>query len=221
MSWVVLARVTVGLLTLGSVWGQQNRENENPPKRASDLSVQATRAFVRGDWQEASRFYHEILEGDPENPLILANLGSVEYQQGDFPACCHYLEKALALESDLPASREMLGMAYYRMGRSLRALAHLARAVDDQPESPRARNQMAVVLQSMEWYDGAEQSLRRAIQLDPEYRDAHYNLALVYADRDPPSLALSRQHYRKARELGVSADPVLEKRLVLAEGTKE
>ena len=67
----------------------------------------------------------------------------------------------------------------------------------------------------MGWYDGAEKSLLQAIQLDPDYQDAHFNLALIYLDRDPPSLKLASKHYREARRLGVPADKELEKRLKL------
>ena len=177
------------------------------------LSEQATIAFGKSDWQQARQLYHQILEHEPENAMILANLGAIEYQLGDYTASCHYLESALAKKADLMSSREMLGMAYHLNKQPLRALATLAIAVAEQPESPRAHNQLAVVLQAMAWYDGAEKSLLKAIQLDPEYRDAHFNLALIYMDRDVPSLKLARKHYDKAVKLGATPDSDLKKRL--------
>ena len=177
------------------------------------LSEQATVAFGKSDWQKARQLYHQILEHEPENPMILANLGAIEYQLGDYTASCHYLESALSKKADLMSSREMLGMAYHLNKKPLRAVAALATAVADQPESPRAHNQLAVVLQAMAWYDGAEKSLLKAIQLDPDYQDAHFNLALIYIDREVPSLKLARQHYEKAVELGATPDQELEKRL--------
>ena len=145
--------------------------------------------------------------------MILANLGAIEYQLGDYTASCYYLESALAKKPELISSREMLGMAYHLNKKPLRAVAALATAVADQPESPRAHNQLAVVLQAMAWYDGAEKSLLKAIQLDPDYRDAHFNLALIYVDRDVPSLTLAGKHYDKAVELGAPPNKELEKRL--------
>lgn len=177
------------------------------------LSEQATLAFGKSDWQEARQLYNQILEHEPENPMILANLGAIEYQLGDYTASCYYLERALAKKPELISSREMLGMAYHLNKKPLRAVAALATAVADQPESPRAHNQLAVVLQAMAWYDGAEKSLLKAIQLNPDYRDAHFNLALIYVDREVPSLTLASKHYDKAVELGAPRDEELEKRL--------
>jgi Tfp pilus assembly protein PilF len=177
------------------------------------LSEQATVAFGKSDWQEARQLYNKILEHEPRNPMILANLGAIEYQLGDYTASCYYLESALAKKADLMSSREMLGMAYHLNKKPLRAVATLATAVANQPESPRAHNQLAVVLQAMAWYDGAEKSLLKAIQLDPDYRDAHFNLALIYIDRKAPSSKLARKHYETAVELGATPDKELEERL--------
>ncbi len=195
----------------GESWRAERRE----------LNEKAARAFAEGDWQEANHVYQKILQREPDNPLILANLGAVEYQLDDLRACCHYLERALALKGDLVASREMLGMAYHRREKPLRAVSALSRAVADQPESARTHNQLAVVLQSMGWFDGAEKSLRQAIQLDPEFRDAHFNLALVYMERQPPSVELAKRHYQRARLLGVPKDAELERQLGLEEGVAE
>ena len=48
----------------------------------------------------------------------------------------------------------------------------------------------------------AETALRTALTLDPLYADADYNLALLYAGEEPPSLALAKFHYQKAVALG-------------------
>lgn len=223
----VLLPSLIAIQLLPKAEGQEGDGSPSGPPAKSDdwtderraLNEKATQAFAGADWQQASHFYQKILEREPDNPLILANLGAVEYQLRDLQACCHYLEKALRLKPDLVASREMLGMAYHLREMPMRAVAALSRAVADQPESPRALNQLAVVLQSQGWYDGAERSLRRAIQLDPSFRDAHFNLALVYTDREPSAEALARQHYLKARQLGSAVDEELEKQLGISEKT--
>ena len=59
----------------------------------------------------------------------------------------------------------------------------------------------------------AEAALRRAIQLQPDHAVAHNNLAVVYATQTPPSLALARWHYQKARAAGHPRNAPLEKML--------
>ena len=147
-----VALVSVGLLVA--------QDDAAWVRKRTVVHEQATNAFAEEDWQEAQHLYNRILEHEPRNPLILANLGVVEYRLNDLRACTHYLEMALALKHDLHASREMLGMAYYQDKQPCRALSALARAVGDQPKEARAHNQLAVVLQAMEWFDGAGSSLQ-------------------------------------------------------------
>ena len=66
---------------------------EDWTSRRREVSEKATRAFAAKDWQEAHHLYSKILEKEPDNPLILANLGAVEYQLGDLKACYHHLER--------------------------------------------------------------------------------------------------------------------------------
>ena len=208
---LLIAIFSLGLL--GSPVAENDDADVPRVREREAVHEQATNAFAKQDWNQAQHLYNRILEHEPRNPLILANLGSVEYQLDDLKACTQYLEMALALKNDLHASREMLGMAYYQDKQPYRALAALARAVGDQPKEARAHNQLAVVLQAMKWFDGAESSLKTAVQLDPEYLDAHYNLALFYLDTEPRRLKLARKHYEIAKQLGMASSELMEKRL--------
>jgi len=203
----------VALVSVGLLVAQDDAEDAAWVRKRTVVHEQATNAFADEDWEESQYLYNRILGHEPRNPLILANLGVVEYRLNDLRACTHYLEMALALKHDLHASREMLGMAYYQDKQPYRALSALARAVGDQPKEARAHNQLAVVLQAMEWFDGAGSSLQNAVTLDPEYLDAHHNLALFYLDVDLARPELARKHYELARGLGLPTSEVLEKRL--------
>ena len=59
----------------------------------------------------------------------------------------------------------------------------------------------------------AESAFRRAIQLAPENGEAHHNLAIVYATRQPPALELARWHYQKGLASGHPKDSKLEQML--------
>ena len=50
-------------------------------------------------------------------------------------------------------------------------------------------------------------ALREATSLDPLSREAHFNLAVVYATQTPPSTELAREHYDKAQKLGYERLP--------------
>ena len=51
---------------------------------------------------------------------------------------------------------------------------------------------------------GSETQLKKAIELKPEYSDAHFNLAVLYATTQPPSLTRAKEHYVKATALGAA-----------------
>ena len=61
--------------------------------------------------------------------------------------------------------------------------------------------------------EAAEKELLKAIEARPDYADAHFNLAVIFASQNPPSLELARKHYTKALALGMDKDPELEKLL--------
>jgi TPR repeat protein len=49
--------------------------------------------------------------------------------------------------------------------------------------------------------------------LNGNYSNAHFNLAVMYANTEPPSLELARKHYEMAKSLGAEPDSVMERRL--------
>jgi Tfp pilus assembly protein PilF len=72
---------------------------------------------------------------------------------------------------------------------------------------------LAIVLKTQGWTDAAEAELQRAIELNPDYGIAHFNLALMYLERKPPALELTRRHYDKAVQLGLERDDIVERKL--------
>ena len=55
---------------------------------------------------------------------------------------------------------------------------------------------MAVVINDYGWGPAAVTELQRAIQIDPNYADAHFNLALMYLEQEPPATELARAAIR-------------------------
>ena len=81
------------------------------------------------------------------------------------------------------------------------------------PADPRAHNSLAIILKRIGWTNGAEVELQKALDLDPDYTEAHFNLAVMYLERKPPSLEMAGRHYRKARALGAAPDEIVEQQI--------
>jgi tetratricopeptide (TPR) repeat protein len=189
------------------------RETGKLPELTTELSQHAAAAVSKRDWTTAREAYREMLAGDPDNALALANLGSVELQLRDLDAAVEHLDQAVRQRPALTQTWLTLGIAYYEREDNLRALSAISRAVADKPDDPRARNYLAATAKALGWLGAAESELQRALDLDPNYAEAHYNLALIYLDRHPPVLEIARRHYLKAVELGTPRDSLVEKQL--------
>jgi len=183
------------------------------PPNTENLAQKAAKAFAAQDWAGARKAYREMLEVDPENSLAWANLGAVEQQAGQIQAAVDCFEKSVGFNSDLVQSWLALGQLYAARGDQYRAVSVFARAIHEDPEDARAHNYLAIVLKTQGWTDAAEAELQRAIELNPDYGIAHFNLALMYLERKPPALELTRRHYDKAVQLGLERDDIVERKL--------
>jgi Flp pilus assembly protein TadD len=158
---------------------------------------------------------------DPANAGAWTNLGKVQLQQQKTDVAIVSLEKAVALQPTLAEAWSALGMAYESSKAPMRAVSCLTRAVHENPADARIRNSLAIVLKHVGWTDAAESELQKALDLDPRYSEAHFNLAVMYLERRPPSLELARRHYESARQLGAEPDKELEAQLAGKEPAAE
>jgi Flp pilus assembly protein TadD len=137
----------------------------------------------------------------------------VQLQQQKTGEAIASLEKAVALQPTLSEAWSALGMAYAATDAPMRAVSCLTRAVHENPGDARTRNSLAIVLKKAGWTGAAESELQKALDLDPRYSEAHFNLAVMYLERRPPSLEMARRHYQAARELGAEPDKEMEAQL--------
>jgi len=173
-------------------------------------------AFQRGDYKTGREFLQKALELDPNHPITLVNLGSLEYRDGQLEEAEKHLRKATRVAPESFAAWMTLGVVAYEARKDDLALAALAQAVLLEPSNAQAHAYLGVTLGRKGWLDGAEASLARAVQLDETSRDAHFNLAVILLQRNPPSVELARKHYLRARELGAESDSLIEKQLELS-----
>ncbi len=164
-------------------------------------------------WKPARTAWEAVLKLEPENAAALSNLGKVQVQLGDFEGARTSLEKATLLKPSLVDSWLTLGQAYLELKAPMMAISATTRGVAENPSDPRSHNTLAIVLKRVGWTNGAEAELQKALDLDPNYSEAHFNLAVMYLERMPPSLEMASRHYRRARALGATPDPLIEKQI--------
>ena len=177
------------------------------------LSKKAAEAFGKKDWATARAAYKEMLTLDPENALAWANLGAVEQQSKHVKEAIECFEKSVLYHPSLVQSWNALGLLHSAKGDTYLAMSMFTRAIHEDPLDAHAHNYLAITSRNLGWNATAEFELERAIELNPKYGIAHFNLALLYVDQKPPSIALAKLHYQNALALGVEKDEIVERRL--------
>ena len=190
---------------------QEPAESESLPDEVRELVGQAKKLFEVKNYIEAEKIYQKIVEKIPNSYFVLSNLGAVQIEGGKLSAAEVALKKAVEINGGDSYAYTNLGIAYSRQGKFGEAIGALQKAIVSDEEDAVAHNYLGACLGQREQWNDAETELKRAIELKPEYPDAHFNLAVLYATTQPPSLQLAKEHYAKATALGAAPDALLER----------
>ncbi len=181
------------------------------PEELREFAKDGALASAAKQWQKAKVAYQGMVKAAPEHPLALANLGTVEFRLEEYEAARDHLRQSLSIAPEVAHHWLVLALCYYELEDLDLAMSCLFRARHEDKTDPRVHLYLAVMARDYGWQSAAEIELQRAIILDPQYTDAHYNLAMLYLERDPPSYELARRHYYFALDLGGKPDREIEK----------
>lgn len=144
----------------------------------------------QGLWDEAVQQCHQALALQPDDALVLFNLGTLLARQGDAKAALEGLEKAVAQEPQWAEAHYTLGTVLLQQERYREATTAFERALECHATYPEAHFNRgnAHALRGLEadgaldYYelDCAITAYKTAIQQRPGYAAALYNLGMVY-----------------------------------------
>jgi Flp pilus assembly protein TadD len=183
------------------------------PAGTAELVASAQRHFSHQEFDAAEADYRKILERDPNNGIVLANLATIELQEEKFAEAEQHITAAVAQSPNDAYNLSTLGYLKFRQEKYDEALDSLSRAAQLDPNNPEIQNYLGVTLSHKGQRKAAESALRRALQLSPNYAPAHNNLAVIYLTQTPPWPEMARWHYQKALDGGQPHNPDLEKML--------
>ena len=190
---------------------QEPPQAELLPEQVRELVQQAKSLFENKNYADAEKIYQRLVERIPNNYFVLSNLGVVQIESGKLSDAEAALKKAVGINGNDSYAYTNLGIAYSRQGKFDEAIGVLHKAVTFNSSNAVAHNYLGVCLGQEEQWNEAEVQLKKAVELKPEYSDAHFNLAVLYATTEPPSLQLAKEHYVKATALGAAPDASLER----------
>jgi tetratricopeptide (TPR) repeat protein len=141
-------------------------------------------------WDDAIQHYQRALASQPDDALLLFNLGTLLAQQGDLPTAHTHLENVIAQRQQWAEAHYNLGTVLLRQERYREAIDALKRASDCRDIYPEAHfnrgNAHAMrgldTDGTLDYYelDCAINAYKTAIQQRPGYTAALYNLGMIY-----------------------------------------
>jgi tetratricopeptide (TPR) repeat protein len=191
-------------------------ENESPDSEAGLYELKqaislepnsiAANIFMGLYWQrqeqydQAMNYLNSADKLDPDNPILLAEIGNIIAESGDLPAAQEFYEYAIELAPNDPTFWRLLvefSLRYQIQVREL-ALPAARRAVILAPRDPKSLDVMGHTLVLLGDELNAERFLRRAIHLDPSYAPAYLHLGLVNLERGDASGAVENLNIAKS-----------------------
>ncbi len=180
------------------------------PPELKPLVDEARELYTQKKFDEAAAKYRELLKRDPENLYGLSNLAVIRFQQDRLEEAEHLLNRALQIAPNDAFSHATIGSIYFKLNRIDEAIDELGLAIKLNRNNPEAYNYYGIACWKKGWHSAAVNALYNAIEIKHDYADAHYNLALIFSEKQA-DIPIAKFHYRKALDLGRPRDPNLEK----------
>ncbi|MDF1751174.1 MAG: tetratricopeptide repeat protein [Verrucomicrobiales bacterium] len=176
----------------------------------AQLDKSARLDFQEGRYAEAEEGFLRYLHFRPRSVPCLCNLGILKIALKNFDEAQEYLQKAVAIDKSSGQAFYLLGRTYFLQEKYDEALSHLQQGIELQPDNAQAHNCVGVIACKKGWVARAERAFVKAISIEPRFGDAHFNLAVLFSTHGQGDFEKAKEHYLKARELGVPADASIE-----------
>ncbi len=137
----------------------------------------AVTLLKEGRYEEAIPLLRLLHSAQPDDSVVLYNLGIAESDQGGFEAAIDYLTLATQIDPTNWRAYIGLGVAQQRVGDIEAAERSLERAVEVEPGDGHAHLNLGAVLEHMDRSEEAERHLREAVRLLPDNQQAVFGLA--------------------------------------------
>ncbi len=167
----------------------------------------------KGRFGDAEKKFLDVLRQDENNLYVLNHVAEAQIEQNHFDDAAKTLEKALAVDAQDAAALYVRGKLLFYQQKYDESFESLSLSSKSEPEKYQTQYWLGRVLIQKGQRGAAETALRKSVQLQPRWGNAHYLLAFIYNNQQPPFKELSRWHYREAVRNGYPPNAEFEKML--------
>lgn len=155
-------------------------------KIKSDTSIYNNLAVIltmRGELDEALKWYKKAIQFDPANSEAYYNVSNILLSQGAFDQAITGYEKALSINPRYVKAYINLAIALSQEGRIDKAIHRLDEASKIAPGNVDIHYNMAMMLGQQGRVDEAIEHLGEAVKIQPRNVSIHYNLAMALGQK--------------------------------------
>jgi tetratricopeptide (TPR) repeat protein len=144
---------------------------------------EAIRKLDRGQLKEGQTILESLRREQPDNPVVLYNLGMCYSEQGKLEASIDVLERCVNLAPDYTNAYAALGYSYARAGQTEKALEILEKARQQDLDNAFVLKNLGSVYGNQGRLDEAIECFERAVEIQPESPEILYGLAYAYEQK--------------------------------------
>ena len=150
--------------------------------------------------EEAIQESQEALKMDPEYESAIYTLAQAYKRQKKYEEALAGYERLMELDPRDNKPVHNIGDVYLEMEELDKAIFYFQKAIDLDPQRGEVtRRQLGVAYMKKKMLVEAEAEFKSALEMNPRLPNGHYNLALVYEEKNEPGKAV--EEYKKEIEL--------------------
>ncbi len=174
----------------------------HPTSHAPDIQLAlglASQHYNAGRLAEAEALYQQILQADPDQPMVLHILGVIAHRMGKNDIAVDRITRALAVKPDFVLAYNSLGSALKELGRFDEAVDHYQKALELKPNIADVHFNLGNAKKKLGRLDEAVDHYRKALAIKPTFAEAHINLGNMFLELRRLDEAVD--HYQKALDI--------------------
>lgn len=161
----------------------------NPLEAQEDLAARAEEAQHQGDYRTAAQIYQKMLEAEPHDAEVRANLGLMHHLLGEYTAAIREFRTALQENSRLFVPNLFLGLDLLQVEKPNEAISYLKRAQDLNPHDANAALGLGQAYTKLGDLLKARLSYNEAVRLNSQDPRAWLGLGSTYMNLEDEGVA--------------------------------
>ena len=184
------------LILIAGLLFYRNLKNKS---KINELYQKAMQAEVLENFDEASKYFQEILKIKPLDAVAHFSLGNTLPQQGKYDEAIASYSSSLEINPKNLESYNNIGVALAEQEKYKEAIENYNKALKINPDSSKVYNNMAKSFYLRKEYQQALETLKKAVKLNPKDSQTYYSIGLILYAQGRYDQAI--ENYKKSLQL--------------------